>query len=95
MRQKKTPMRMCTGCGQMKPKAELVRIVKAPEKEGAQAPDISLDTTGRKPGRGAYICRDAQCLRLARKNRRLERGFSCRIPEEVYEKLEGELNKDG
>lgn len=102
VRQRKVPMRMCTGCGQMKPKAELVRVVKAPEKGGDQengaeaaAPDISLDLTGKKPGRGAYVCRDPECLRLMRKNRRLERAFSCRIPPEVYDKLEGELAADG
>ena len=77
MRQKKIPMRMCAGCGEHKPKKELVRVVKSPEGE------ISLDTTGRKPGRGAYVCRSADCLRLARKARRLERAFSCQIPDEV------------
>ncbi len=93
MRPKKTPMRMCTGCGQMKPKKELVRVVRAPQKEGEPPapPEISLDLTGKKPGRGAYLCRDAQCLRLARKARRLERAFSCKIPEEVYERLEEEI----
>ena len=95
MRPKKTPMRMCTGCGQMKPKKELVRVVRAPQKEGEQGqvppPEISLDLTGKKPGRGAYLCRDAQCLQLARKARRLERAFSCKIPEEVYQRLEEEI----
>lgn len=99
MRQRKTPMRMCTGCGQMKPKKELVRIVKAPQRQdeaGQALPlEISLDLTGKKPGRGAYICRDRECLRLARKARRLERAFSCRIPEDVYDKLEGALADDG
>lgn len=81
----------------MKPKKELVRVVKAPEKpEAPEAePKISLDLTGKKPGRGAYICRDPQCLQKARKARRLERAFSCKIPDEIYEKLEGELTKDG
>lgn len=95
MRQRKIPMRMCTGCGQMKPKKELVRIVKAPEKQdenGQALPvEISLDLTGKKPGRGAYLCRDGECLRLARKARRLERAFSCKIPDKVYERIEGEL----
>ncbi len=76
---------MCAGCGEMKPKRELVRIVKSPEGE------ISLDLTGRKPGRGAYICRDADCLKAARKARRLEKAFSCKIPEEIYDRLEEEL----
>lgn len=88
MRQKKIPMRMCAGCGEHKPKKELVRVVKSPEGE------ISLDTTGRKPGRGAYVCRSADCLRLARKARRLERAFSCQIPDEVYERMEEELNRN-
>lgn len=88
MRQKKIPMRMCAGCGEHKPKKELVRVVKPPEGE------ISLDTTGRKPGRGAYVCRSADCLRLARKARRLERAFSCQIPDEVYERMEEELSRN-
>lgn len=99
MRQRKIPMRMCTGCGQMKPKKELVRIVKAPEQADGSGkplpPEVELDATGKKPGRGAYICRDPECLRLARKARRLERAFSCKIPEEVYERIEGELAADG
>ena len=89
MQQKrKTPMRMCTGCGEMRPKQELVRVVRSPDG------DISVDLTGKKPGRGAYICRDPECLRLSRKKRRLERAFSCAIADEVYEKLEKELISD-
>ena len=65
MHQKKIPMRMCTGCGEMKPKKELVRVVKSPEGE------VFLDQTGKKPGRGAYVCRSADCLKAARKARRL------------------------
>ncbi len=95
MRQKKTPMRMCTGCGEMKPKKELVRVVKAPQKEEGDAPQISLDLTGKKPGRGAYLCRSLDCLKAARKSRRLEKVFSCRIPDEVYEQMEGEIASDG
>lgn len=91
MRPKKIPMRMCTGCGEMKPKKELVRVVKAPS-NGEQEGEISLDLTGRKPGRGAYVCRNVECLKLARKALRLEKAFSCRIPDEVYEKLEGEMS---
>ena len=91
MRPKKIPMRMCTGCGEMKPKKELVRVVKAPS-NGEQEGEISLDLTGREPGRGAYVCRNVECLKLARKARRLEKAFSCRIPDEVYEKLEGEMS---
>ncbi len=88
IRKKKIPMRMCTGCGEMKPKKELVRVVKSPEGE------ISLDLTGRKPGRGAYVCRKAECLKAARKARRLEKTFACKIPDEVYDRLEEELLGD-
>lgn len=96
MRQKKIPMRMCSGCGEMKPKKELVRVVKAPEKtdeNGAvSGGEISLDLTGRKPGRGAYVCRDIECLKKARKARRFEKAFSCKIPDEVWDRMEEELN---
>lgn len=99
MKQKKVPMRMCTGCGEMKPKKELVRVVRGPEKpgEGGQPlpPEISLDLTGKKPGRGAYICHSLACLQKARKARRLERAFSCKIPEEVYDQMEKEMGEDG
>ncbi|HEX3017245.1 MAG TPA: YlxR family protein [Caproicibacter sp.] len=89
MRKKKTPLRMCTGCGEMKPKKELVRVVKSPEDE------ISLDLTGRKPGRGAYVCRNIDCLKAARKARRFEKAFSCKIPDEVYDRMEEELLGNG
>ncbi len=94
---KKTPMRMCIGCGEMKPKRELVRVVRAPEQRDEQgnpiAPgEISLDLGGKKPGRGAYVCRSADCLRAARKSHRLERAFGCAIPDEVYDRMEAELN---
>ena len=85
MKVRKTPLRKCTGCGDMKPKQELVRVVKSPEGE------ISLDLTGRKPGRGAYICRQLSCLQAARKARRLEKAFSCAIPDEVYNGMEEAL----
>ena len=88
MHQKKIPMRMCTGCGEMKPKKELVRVVKSPEGE------VSLDLTGKKPGRGAYVCRSAECLKAARKARRMERAFSCRIPDTVYDRMEEELSRN-
>lgn len=84
---KKIPMRMCLGCGEMKPKKELIRVVKSPEG------DVSLDTVGKKSGRGAYICPDAECLRLARKARRFEKSFSCRISDEVFDSMERELNE--
>lgn len=88
MQQKKVPMRMCTGCGQMYPKRELVRVVK--NKEG----EISLDLKGKAPGRGAYLCRNPECLQKARKARRLERALSSKIPDEIYEKMEEELAAD-
>ena len=89
MKPRKIPMRMCVGCHEMKPKKELRRIVRSPEGE------ISIDLKGKKPGRGAYICRNAGCLGLAAKAHRLERAFSCKIPEDVYEKLAKELNENG
>ena len=85
MQQKKIPLRKCTGCGEMKPKKELVRVVKTPEDE------ILIDLTGRKNGRGAYICRDAECLKKARKSKRIEKSFQCSIPDEVYDNMEQEL----
>ena len=98
MIQKRVPLRMCAGCGEMKPKKELVRVVKAPEvkDEAGQVigpGEISLDLTGRKPGRGAYVCKDINCLRAARKSKRFERVFSCPIPAEVYDRLEEEIGK--
>ena len=79
---------MCAGCGEMKPKKELVRVVRAPVKEdenGVQTGgEVSLDLTGRKPGRGAYVCRDPECLKKAQKARRFERAFSCKIEDAVY-----------
>ena len=84
---RKIPVRMCTGCGEQKPKKELVRVVKSPEGE------ISLDLTAKKSGRGAYVCRNVDCLKKARKARRLERAFSCQIPEEVYDRMEEEMQK--
>lgn len=88
MQQKRVPLRKCTGCGEMKPKKELVRIVKDPE--GA----ISLDRTGKKAGRGAYLCPDEACLAVAKKARRLEKAFSCQIPDAVYTQLEEALHTD-
>ncbi len=87
MQPKRVPVRMCTGCGEQKPKREMVRVVKSPEGE------ISIDLTGKKSGRGAYVCRSLECLKKARKARRLERAFSCQIPDEVYDRMEEELAK--
>ncbi len=85
MQTKKIPMRKCTGCGEMKPKKELVRVVRSPEG------DVSLDLTGKKNGRGAYVCKDAACLKKAQKSKRIERAFDCAIPDEIFEKMEQEL----
>lgn len=84
---KKIPLRKCVGCGQMKPKKELVRVVRSPEGE------ISIDRVGRKPGRGAYLCDDPHCLAKVKKGRGLEHAFSCQIDESVYEQLFDELPK--
>lgn len=82
---KKIPQRQCVGCREMKDKKALIRVVKSPEGE------VSLDTVGRKPGRGAYVCPDTECLRKARKSRALERAFETQIPSEVYDAMEQEL----
>ena len=82
---KKIPMRMCTGCREMKPKKELIRVVKISEGE------IKLDTTGKLNGRGAYICRDRQCFNNAKKSNALSRAFEMQISDEIYTQLETEL----
>lgn len=84
---KKIPLRQCLGCREMKPKRELIRAVRSPEGE------VSLDFRGRKPGRGAYVCPNPECLKKARKARALERAFSCQIPEEVWDALEREMQE--
>ena len=89
LKQKKIPQRQCVGCREMKEKRALVRVVKSPEGE------ISLDFGARKPGRGAYVCPDAACLKKARKSRALERAFSAPIPAEVYDALEQEMANGG
>lgn len=81
----KQPLRKCTGCNEMKPKKELIKVVKTPQGE------IQLDPTGKMPGRGAYICKSRDCMQAAKKQRRLERSLSCKIPEEVYSQIEKEL----
>lgn len=82
---KKVPQRQCIGCGEMKNKKDMLRVIKTPEGE------ILLDATGRKNGRGAYICPSAECLKKAVKSRGLERSFKMAIPMEVYESLEKEM----
>ena len=86
--QKKIPMRQCLGCREMKPKRELIRVVRSPEGE------ISIDFRGKEPGRGAYLCKNSGCLEKAIKGKALERAFSAVIPEEVYEKLLGEMEAE-
>lgn len=88
MKQKKIPLRKCTGCGEQKPKKELVRVVKTPNGE------ILLDLTGKASGRGAYICNNAECLKKARKSKRIDRTFEMTIPDEVYKQMEEEISKD-
>ena len=86
MTNKKIPMRQCVGCAQMKNKKDLIRVIKTPEDE------IVLDATGRKNGRGAYICNCLDCLKKALKGKGLERSLKMAIPAEVYENLEKEMN---
>ena len=83
--QKKIPMRQCLGCREMKPKRELLRVVRSPEGE------VAFDARGKLPGRGAYVCPDPECLKKARKSKALERAFSAALPPEVYEALEGQM----
>lgn len=82
---KKIPMRQCVGCGEMKGKKEMMRVLKTTEGP------IVLDVTGKMNGRGAYLCKQAECLKLARKNKGLERSFKMSIPDEVYDSLEKEF----
>ena len=89
---KKIPMRKCVGCGEMKPKKELMRILKT------ENGDFVVDAAGKKNGRGAYLCRSLSCFQNAVKSRGLERSFKQEIPQEVYDRLEkemGEIEKEG
>jgi predicted RNA-binding protein YlxR (DUF448 family) len=88
MKVKKIPLRMCTGCMEMKPKKELIRIVKTPEGE------VSVDLTGKKSGRGAYICKSTECLEKAFKTKRLSRNLDVSISEEIYDKLKEEVSNE-
>lgn len=85
---RKIPMRQCLGCNEHKPKSELIRVVRGPEG------DIFLDFTGKKSGRGAYICKNVKCLKKAIKSRRIDRNLECTIPDDVYEKIESELSEN-
>ena len=84
---KKIPMRQCVGCREMKPKKELIRVVRSPE--GA----VSLDFRGKLPGRGAYVCPDPACLAKARKTKALERAFSAPLPDQVWQGLEAQMKE--
>jgi len=85
---KKIPQRQCVGCRTMKDKKDLIRVVRTPEGE------IVLDSTGKKSGRGAYVCPDPACLKKARKSRALERAFSLEIPAPVYDALEAQMERE-
>ncbi|MBE6643295.1 MAG: YlxR family protein [Clostridia bacterium] len=85
---KKIPERKCSGCGMAFPKPTLLRVVRAPDGS------VSLDFTGKKSGRGAYVCRSVSCFKKARKAKRFERSLECEIPEEVYDALERELSEN-
>lgn len=84
---RRIPERQCMGCNEKRPKPELLRVVRAPDGS------VSLDFTGKKSGRGAYICRDVACLRRARKTGRLGRSLECEIPDAVFDAMEEELSR--
>ena len=85
MKPKKVPMRMCVGCREMKPKRELIRVVRAPDGT------VSLDPVGKKPGRGAYVCRSEECLKRAIKQNQLERQLEVQLTEEVAQQLQATI----
>ena len=87
MKQKKIPLRMCLGCKEMKPKKELIRVVRNNEGE------ISIDTVGKKPGRGAYICKSSDCLEQAIKAKRLDKAFETSISSDIYNNLRKQLEE--
>ena len=88
MKEKKVPMRRCGGCREMKPKKELLRVVKP------QDGDAHIDRVGKAPGRGAYVCDDIECLRKARKTKALERALECRIEDSVFDELEQQIGHE-
>ena len=87
MTNKKVPMRQCVGCAEMKPKKDLLRVIKTPDEK------IVLDVTGRQNGRGAYICASMECLKKAQKSKGLERSLKIAIPADIYQNLEEEMSK--
>lgn len=88
MKVKKIPLRMCTGCMEMKPKKELIRVVRSPEGE------VSIDLTGKKAGRGAYICKDTSCLEKAFKSKRLSRNLEVNIDDIIFNSLKDEIENE-
>ena len=88
MKVKKIPLRMCTGCMEMKPKKELIRVVKSPDGE------VSVELTGKKSGRGAYVCKNSECLEKAFKAKRLSRNLDVVIDEEIYNRLRNEIENE-
>lgn len=88
MKTKKIPLRMCTGCMEMKPKKELIRVVRS--KEGV----VSVDLTGKKSGRGAYVCKSKDCLEKSFKTKRLSRNLDVQISEEIYDRLREEMDDE-
>lgn len=92
---RKMPMRKCLGCGEMFPQRELVRVVKTKIKtEGEEEKyEISLDLVGKKPGRGAYVCKNTECFEKAIKAKRFQKALSCHIPDEVTERMRQEMEK--
>ena len=89
LKRRKQPLRKCTGCGQSKDKREMIRVVKNSDGE------VGLDFTGKKPGRGAYVCPTLECLEKAEKTKGLERSFKMGVSKEIYESLRDELKKHG
>lgn len=92
MANKKIPMRQCVGCREMRSKKDMIRVIKTTLEDGTTS-EILLDTTGRKNGRGAYICPNGECLQAAIKNKGLERSFKMPIPKDVYEVLTKEMEE--
>ena len=87
-KQKKIPLRQCLGCNEHKPKKELLRVVRTPEGE------IVLDFNGKRSGRGAYICYNSKCLKMARRSGRISRSLEVDIPDEIYDRMESELEEN-
>ena len=88
LKKRKIPMRMCVGCREMKPKLELIRVVKP------QEGDCALDFTGKAPGRGAYVCKNVECLKKAQKTHALERALDAKISDAVFEQLAARLESE-